>query len=165
MQHRKDTSAPEASGTNIGFLCLLVNMLRNITYNNPEMKAEINQAVGPPFGLISSIKMGGIGSRRMLISKASSDIRKWLSMQTTLPYCYVELRPNGIIVHFRSILETMGWIIPFHHLSIFRNGKAIHLHGAGSFMHLRGVGSLKPDYKFIEKVLSRKQCTRESDPF
>ncbi|TVR39221.1 MAG: hypothetical protein EA392_07105 [Cryomorphaceae bacterium] len=165
LQLRKDTSESEARGTNIAFLCLQVSMLRNITYNNPDIKAEINALVGPPFGLISSIKMGGIGSRRMLITEASPDIRKWLSLQTTAPYCYLELRPSGIIVHFRSILETMGWVIPFHHLSIFRNGEAIHLHGAGSFMHLSGVGSLKPDHKFIEKVLGRKQCARESDPF
>lgn len=136
-------------------------MIKNISYNNPEVKDAVNNAVGLSYGLIDRVRMGGIGSRRMLITGASPNIMKWLELQNTAPYCYLELRPRGIIVHFRSVLETMGWIVPFHHLSVFRNGTAIHLHAAGEFMRIRGAGTQPPDYRFIEKILERKRCLLE----
>lgn len=128
-------------------------MIRNITYNNSLIKSEIDQLVGPAFGLWTRLRMKGIGSRRMLISEASPSISQWLNMQNTAKYCYIELRPNGIIVHFRSILETFGWIVPYHHLSVFRNGSIFHLHGAGEIMKITGINSFAPDFSFFQKLM------------
>ena len=34
--------------------------------------------------------------------------------------CSIELRPKGIIVRFRSLLETYGLIIPYYKLKIYK---------------------------------------------
>jgi len=37
--------------------------------------------------------------------------------------CNIELRPKGIIVRFRSLLETYGLVIPYYKLKLYK-GKA-----------------------------------------
>lgn len=139
-------------------------MIRNVTYNNPEIKAEIDQAVGPTFGWLTRIKMKGIGSRRMLIQAASPDLWHWLDRQNTAKYCYLELRPQGVIVHFRSILESFAWIIPYRYLSVFQNGKQIDLHSEGQFMKLTGINNFKADYQFLKKLMERQSEWRSKYP-
>lgn len=108
--------------------------------------------------------MGGIGSRRMLIKSASPELWQWLNRQNTAKYCYLELRPYGVIVHFRSILETFAWVVPYRHLSVFRNGKQIDLHAAGHFMHLTGINNFTADYAFLKKMLDLQQSWRAAHP-
>jgi hypothetical protein len=132
-------------------------VLRNITYNNPSVKEEIDRKVGSAFPFFTRLKMRGIGSKRMVIVESSADILKLTSYQNSIVYCYVELRPTGIIVHFRSILETIGWIVPFHHLSVFKNGNQFSLHAAGSFVKLGGLNDDAADEAFIRKMMRHKQ--------
>ena len=43
--------------------------------------------------------------------------------------CNIELRPNGIILRFRSLLETYGLIIPYYKLTLFKgSGEAYSIH-------------------------------------
>lgn len=101
--------------------------------------------------------MRGIGSKRMIILESSADISNYTTYQNSIVYCYVELRPTGIIVHFRSILETIGWIVPYRHLSVFQNGKQFTLHAAGSFVKLGGLNNSAADEAFIRKMMRHKQ--------
>lgn len=139
-------------------------MIRNISYNNPTIRAEIDETVGQSFGWMVRIKMGGIGSRRMLIAEASPRLFDLLSQQNTAHYGYIELRPTGLIVHFRSILETYGWVIPFHQLSIFQNGDQFSLHAAGEHMKFTGINGFKPDYSFFKKLMTARDQWRTSFP-
>lgn len=127
-------------------------MIRNISYNNRIIKAEIDAAVGPAFGWMQRIKMGGIGSGRMQIIESSQALWELLSYQRTTKYCYIELRPNGIIVHFRSILESMGWVVPFRHLNIESTGKGYLLYDGGDFMQIGGINQAPPDHHFFQKI-------------
>jgi hypothetical protein len=131
-------------------------MILNISYNDPNIKKAINLNVGKEFDIITKIKLRGIGSKRMVIQNASPDINNIITLQNSIPYCYIELRPQGVIIHFRSILETYGWIVPFHLLSIFQNGANLTIHGAGSFMNLAGLNGAPADGAFVRKILERK---------
>lgn len=139
-------------------------MIRNITYNNPAIKAEIDRTVGKSFGWMVRIQLGGIGSRRMLIAEASPRLVELLSQQNATRYCYLELRPSGLIVHFRSILETYGWVIPFHMLSLFQNSDQFSLHAAGEYMKLTGMNGFNPDYSFFKKVMAVRDDWRTRFP-
>lgn len=108
--------------------------------------------------------MGGIGSRRMLITDASPRLLHWLEMQNSAKYCYLELRPGGVIVHFRSILETFGWIIPHYHLNLFRNGKEFSLHGTGEYMKIGGINNFDPDFAFFKKLMDQQVDWRKTEP-
>ena len=98
-------------------------MLLNISYNDPTVKRQIEKAVGRPFSLQQRWKLGGIGSQKLMINSASIDIHNLLILDDNLKSCNLELRPLGIIVHFRSLLETYGLIIPYYKLKLYK-GKA-----------------------------------------
>lgn len=93
-------------------------MLRNTSYGDKRVRAEIDALVGRPFSLIERLKMGGIGSPKLEILDACTGIKKELSKDNNKDLCYGELRPNGIIIYFRSILETWSLAIPIEDLSI-----------------------------------------------
>ena len=98
-------------------------MLMNISYNDPEIKRRIEKAVGKPFTLQKRWKLGGIGSPKLFMNSCSIDIHNIMIMDQNINQCNIELRPQGIIVRFRSLLETYGLVIPFHKLKIYK-GKA-----------------------------------------
>ena len=87
-------------------------MLVNISYNEPKIKRAIEEEVGKAFGLRERWAMGGIGSGKLFITSTSIDIHNLLVLDQNINQCNIELRPKGIIVHFRSLLETYGLVIP-----------------------------------------------------
>ena len=48
-------------------------MIFTTTHTNNDAKDLTNDLLGLPFGLIQSLKMGGIGSKRMIIEEVSRD--------------------------------------------------------------------------------------------
>ena len=94
-------------------------MLRNVSYKNEKQELEINELVFKPFGLFKRIKEGGVGSGKLLITKADKDIENLLILDHNLNYCNIEMRPNGIIVYFRVLLETYALItVSYTHLTL-----------------------------------------------
>tara|TARA_B110000879_G_scaffold69052_1_gene96633 strand:+ start:1253 stop:1678 length:426 start_codon:yes stop_codon:yes gene_type:complete len=98
-------------------------MLLNVSYNDRKIKEQIDKEVGPSFSLRERWKLGGIGSSKLSITHASIDIHNLLVLDNNSDNCNVELRPNGIIIRFRSLLETYGLVIPYYKLKIYK-GKA-----------------------------------------
>lgn len=95
-------------------------MIYNVSYNNRETRRKIDEALGKPFTLRERIKRGGIGSPHMEISQASVQIDNLLKLNNSRNICNVEMRPNGIIVGFRALLESYGLIIPYYKLVVFK---------------------------------------------
>ena len=95
-------------------------MLLNTTYKNKEIEEKICQAVGKPYSLLYRIKQKGIGSPKMKIISASSEIYSLLQLDQNLNSCNVELRPKGIIIAFQKRLETYALVIPFYKLNIYK---------------------------------------------
>lgn len=93
-------------------------MLVNVSYNNREITRKVDDAVGKPFSLRERWAMGGIGSPKLFITETSIEIRNLLILDNNVDCCNVELRPTGIIVRFRSLLETFALVIPYYKLKI-----------------------------------------------
>ena len=98
-------------------------MLLNVSYNESEVKEKIEAAVGKPFPLKERWSMSGVGSPKLLISSSSIDIHNLLILDNNLNTCNIELRPKGIILRFRSLLETYALIVPYYKLNLYK-GKA-----------------------------------------
>ena len=98
-------------------------MLLNVSYNESEVKEKIEAKVGKPFPLKERWSMSGVGSPKLLISSSSIDIHNLLILDNNLNTCNIELRPNGIILRFRSLLETYALIVPYYKLNLYK-GKA-----------------------------------------
>ena len=97
-------------------------MLRNVSYNNPQINREILKAVGGSYSWVERIKFGGTGSPKLPLIEASSEIAELLNRDNNFNYCNIEICWNRVIIRFRSLLETYGLIIPFHQLSVFKAG-------------------------------------------
>lgn len=129
--------------------------LYNITYKNKETEKEINVEMGKPFGLIEKLKLGGIGSRRMIIENFSEDIKNLTLKVSGIQYANIELRPNGIIVHINQGIYTHAWTIPYFRLSVF-NGDFFTIHGGGSHIQFNKEKSWKENKEFLQKIVKLK---------
>jgi hypothetical protein len=128
-------------------------MLRNVSYNNPEIKEEIDIAVGKSYPVVKRVKMKGIGSPKYLITSASERIMEKLSMDNNLNYCSLELRPKGIIMTFRSILETFGWILPFESFEIRMNNGKYEIRTKEEFVSFENTLKFNSAEAFLHKII------------
>ncbi len=101
-------------------------MLVNVSYNNPEITRRIDQLVGKPFTLKERWAMKGIGSPKLFITEASMEIRNLLLLDNNRDSCNIELRPKGIVLRFRSLLETYALVIPYYKLTLYKGDLGIY---------------------------------------
>ncbi len=134
---------------------LTLNMLLNISYNDIKQKKEIDKLVGKPFSIKERLKMGGIGSEKLIISSASINIKNLLLLDNNINKCNIELRPKGIIVFFRSLLETYGLIIPYFKLKIYK-GKAEEYSIYKDSLYIKVLADKKSIHKFFKKIIKNR---------
>ena len=127
-------------------------MLKNISYNNPKIIDEINNYVGKPYTILQRLKIGGIGSSKLIVNSADSIIENLLNLDNNLNYCNIEIRPKGIIIHFKSLLETYGLIVPFYKLKIFK-GKANEYSIYIDNFFIKVNANKKTEHDFFKKIL------------
>lgn len=130
-------------------------MLANVSYNNKDVTRKVDDEVGKPFTLKERWAMGGIGSPKLFITETSVEIRNLLILDNNLDSCNVELRPKGIIVRFRSLLETFALVIPYYKLTIYKGDFAIYsIYRDHYFIKVRS--DTKAIQKFFKKMLDYK---------
>lgn len=130
-------------------------MLKNISYNNLNIIDEINKLVGKPYSFIEKIKRGGVGSKKLLITKADKVIENLLILDQNINNCNIEIRSSGIIIYFRSLLETYGLIIPYYKLVIFKVSENEYTFNVDSKFVKIKIKSEK-DHAFIRKIMEEK---------
>jgi hypothetical protein len=128
-------------------------MLRNVSDNDKNLQQEIDALVGKPYPLLERIRMGGNGSPRFVILEASSTITGLLALDNNADYCNIEIRPGGIILTFRSLLESFGWIVPFPKLNIFKSGNIISIYAGEDFVRLTSQNNSGTQGEFIRRLL------------
>ncbi|MEM7382521.1 MAG: hypothetical protein AAF361_15200 [Bacteroidota bacterium] len=130
-------------------------MLVNVSYNNKEITRKVDEEVGKPFPLKERWALGGIGSPKLMITEASVEIRNLLILDNNLNSCNVEIRPKGIIVRFRSLLETYALVIPYYKLSIYKGDLAVYSIYRDHF-YIKVRSDTKAIQKFFKKLLDYK---------
>jgi len=129
-------------------------MLVNNSYNEPKVREAINDLVGPPFKLTERWKMGGIGSPKLIINQTSVEIHSLLALDHNRNSCNIELRPKGIILRFRSLLETYALVIPYSKLQLY-TGKASEYSIYMDHYFVK-IMAYSPTHKFFRKVMAQK---------
>ncbi|MEX0313755.1 MAG: hypothetical protein AB3N18_06225 [Allomuricauda sp.] len=130
-------------------------MLLNVSYNDKTRTRQIDEAVGKPFTLKERFAMGGIGSPKLLITETSVEIQNLLILDNNLNTCNIEMRPKGIIVRFRSLLETYGLIIPYYKLNLYKGDFAIYsIYKDHYFIKVKS--DTKAIQKYFKKLLDYK---------
>jgi hypothetical protein len=130
-------------------------MLVNVSYNNKEITRKVDDEVGRPFTLKERWAMGGIGSPKLFITEASIEIQNLLLLDNNLDTCNIEMRPKGLIVRFRSLLETFALVVPYYKLSVYKGDFAVYsIFKDHYFIKVRS--DTKAIQKFFRKILDYK---------
>jgi hypothetical protein len=130
-------------------------MLVNVSYNDKEINRKIDEAVGKPFTLKERWKMDGIGSPKLFITQTSIEIHNLLILDINTNVCNIEIRPKGIIVGFRSRLDSYALIIPFYKLTIYKGDFAVYsIYRDHYFIKVKS--DTKAIQKFFIKLLNYK---------
>ncbi len=130
-------------------------MLLNVSYTNKKITQKIDAEVGKPFTLKERLKMRGIGSPKLEITEASIEIRNLLILDNNADCCNIEMRPKGIILGFRSLLESYALVIPYYKLTIYKGDFAIYsIYRDNYFVKVKS--DTKAAQKFFKKLLDYK---------
>lgn len=130
-------------------------MLLNVSYNDKSITQKVESEVGKPFPLRERWAMDGIGSPKLFITETSVQIRNLLILDNNLNTCNIEMRPKGIIVRFRSLLETYALVIPYYKLKIHKGDLGIYsIYKDHYFIKVRS--DTKAVQKFFKKILDYK---------
>jgi hypothetical protein len=130
-------------------------MLVNVSYNNKEIIKKIDLELGKPFTLAERIKLKGIGSPKLIITETSTQINNLLLLDNNRNVCNIEIRPKGIIVGFRSLLESYGLIIPYYKLTLYKGQEAEYSIYRDNYF-IKVAAKEKSVHTFFNKVLLEK---------
>ena len=134
-------------------------MLLNVSYNDNTIREKIDAEVGNPFSLKERWSMGGVGSSKLFITHTSLNIHNLLVLDQNLNTCNVEMRPKGIIIRFRSLLETYALIIPFYKLKIYKGMAKEYSIYKDEFV-IKILADTKAIHKFFSKINTLKAESR-----
>lgn len=130
-------------------------MILNSTHKNKEHKQILEDLVGRPFSIFESIKMKGIGSKRMIVDNVSTNLKLLMNTVSDTNYANIELRKNGILIYVNKGLQNFTWAIPYYQLVIYKtNGASIH--AQGKFIHFKNNKTFKENKSFFSKMLDEK---------
>lgn len=96
-------------------------MIYDTSYSNKETTRKINQLVGLPFSWRQRLKFRGIGSPSMVIADISNEYKKYMNAEHYQTKANIELRPKGILIHFRHKLQAYSWVMPFTSLTVLHD--------------------------------------------
>lgn len=130
-------------------------MIFRTTYANEDYEKATKKLVGKPFTWVNKLKMRGVGSGRMMVAGMSEKLQPKQVQFAEIDYGNIELRTNGVIVHFTNRLERYSWLIPYYRLVIYNN-KYFTIHANGNFIQFHKNNNYLKNKKFLEKMLDLK---------
>jgi hypothetical protein len=130
-------------------------MVFDTTYKNEDYDIESAALVGKPFGLLERIKQGGIGSGRFMIQEISAKLNLGKLKFSEIDYGNIELRPQGIIVHYTQKNERFAWVVPYYRLVIYST-EVFTIHADGNFIQFLKNKNFRENTRFVEKMMRLK---------
>ncbi len=130
-------------------------MIFNSTYTDKEKELEVEKLIGKKYGLISSIRLNGVGSKRLIVQETSQNLKKIIIQKSDLIYSNIEIRPGGVIVYIAEGLNRYSWVIPYYKLVIYKTPN-YSIHSEGDFIRFSNDLNIKENLKFFKKLLKYK---------
>jgi hypothetical protein len=130
-------------------------MVWNTSHSDSRIERQISALVGESFSILQRFERRGIGSPKLEILQASTELYNILAVNQDRLRCSIELRPKGVIIHFKSRLDTYALPIPYHKLSVYKGES----NSYSLFMDQYKLKINASDSKvkaFIHKVLNAK---------
>tara|TARA_B100001559_G_scaffold115888_1_gene97333 strand:+ start:189 stop:611 length:423 start_codon:yes stop_codon:yes gene_type:complete len=130
-------------------------MIYNSTYSDIEKDIETNSLVGKKYNLIKSIRLGGIGSKRLIVDELGENFKKLIRQKNDIIYSNIELRNKGIIVYIVDRQKRFTWVIPFYKLVIYKT-PSFSIHSDGNYIRFSNKLNHKQNLAFFKKILDHK---------
>lgn len=128
-------------------------IIKDFLYGSRKHEEIVERLAGRSFTLLERLRMGRIGTGKMRLSMASPKLLECFHPAADAPQVNLSLREKGLLVHLNSGIYSSLWIIPFHHLAIYKShGWSIYGNGA----QLRLIDDGWKYSKFMSNVLERK---------
>lgn len=130
-------------------------MIYDTTHTNKEAKEVFEDLLGKPYSFLKALKLGGVGSKRMMIEQVSPKFSSMMNIVSDINYGNIELREKGILVHINKGLKNYSWAIPFYQLHIY-NTQTFSIHAQGNFVQFKKNNLLKENKNFLDKLVDLK---------
>lgn len=132
-------------------------MLVLISQEYSAKKEKIEAAVGRTFSLEQRKLLGKSSSINNPITAASIEIYNLLALNEGPSTCSIEMRPKGIIISFRSNLDTYALVIPNYKLKVYK-GKAeeYSFHKDHYFIKIWAGKSDSEIHRFIKQLIKNR---------
>ena len=130
-------------------------MIFNSTYTDKEKELEVEKLIGKKYGLISSIRLNGVGSKRLIVQETSQNLKKIIIQKSDLIYSNIEIRSGGVIVYLADGLNRYSWVIPYYKLVIYKTPN-YSIHSDGNFIRFSNDLNIKENLKFFKKLIKHK---------
>jgi hypothetical protein len=130
-------------------------MIFNTTLKNKDATATMNDLLGKPYSFVKAIKLGGVGSKRMIIDAVSPGFLKLINAVSDINYVNIELRDKGIVIHINKGLKNFSWAIPYYQLHTYKT-EGFSIHAQGNFVRFKSNKLLKENKNFIDKIINCK---------
>ena len=130
-------------------------MIYNTTHPNEDYTIETNAVLGKSFSFLEKLKMGGVGSGRMMLAEVSPKLQLKEKRFSEIDYGNIEIRPKGIIVHYTNGLDRFAWAIPYYRLVIYHS-TFFSIHAEGHFLKFIKNIKYRENKKFINKMVNYK---------
>jgi hypothetical protein len=127
-------------------------MIFNTTLKNKDASATMNDLLGKPYSFVKAIKLGGVGSKRMIIDAVSPGFLKLINAVSDINYGNIELRQKGIVIHINKGLKNFSWAIPYYQLHTYKT-EGFSIHAQGNFIRFKSNKLLKENKNFIDKII------------
>ena len=137
-------------------------MLVNFTYNDPERKKAVEKLVGKPIKFFKRFSNGGIGYARLKVLNCSEEVQKLFDYDHNLNTVIIEKRQSGILIWFRSLLESYVVAIPYYQLVLYRNGLHYSIYGNGFRFEVCHMPEKKIKHAFFNQLIKDKSLAISS---
>lgn len=135
-------------------------MIFNSTYTDKEKEIEVEKLIGKKYSLFNSIRLNGVGSKRLIVEETSPKFKKIIIQKNDLIYSNIELRHKGIIVYIAEGLNRFSWVIPYHQLVVYK-APNYSIHSNGNFIRFSNDLNIKENLKFFKKLINHKLLNNE----
>lgn len=135
-------------------------LILETTYFKKENKELINDLIGFPIPLLKRVKMGGIGSKRLMIEDVSADFKELMNRVSDINYANIELRPGGILVMINKGLRNFTWVIPYYQLA-FYNTDNVSIHAKGKFIKFKKNIKRQENKEFFKKMMDFRNAVEK----
>ena len=115
----------------------------------------LQQIVGKPYRIWESIKIGGVGSKRMIVKQLSPNLNFITNATSDLNYANIELRKKGILIRINKGLNNFTWAIPFYQL-VFYKTDFTSIHAQGRFIQFENSKTFKENKRFFQGLVFKK---------